>query len=43
MTILHVTDFHFNQRWCDWLLHRAPPHGPRAAITKDLEIATAIE
>ncbi len=26
MTILHVTDFHFNQRWFDWLLHRAPPH-----------------
>jgi Icc-related predicted phosphoesterase len=26
MIILHVTDFHFNQRWFDWLLHRAPPH-----------------
>lgn len=26
MTILHVTDFHFNQRWFDWLLHRAPSH-----------------
>jgi len=26
MTILHVTDFHFNKRWYDWLLHRAPPH-----------------
>ncbi|HWL15672.1 MAG TPA: metallophosphoesterase [Opitutus sp.] len=26
MTLLHVTDFHFNQRWFDWLLHRAPPH-----------------
>lgn len=26
MTILHVTDFHFNQRWFDWLLHRAPAH-----------------
>lgn len=26
MTILHVTDFHFNKRWFDWLLHRAPPH-----------------
>jgi len=23
MTILHVTDFHFNKRWFDWLLHRA--------------------
>jgi Icc-related predicted phosphoesterase len=26
MTILHVTDFHFNKSWFDWLLHRAPPH-----------------
>ena len=26
MTILHVSDFHFNQRWFDWLLHSAPPH-----------------
>lgn len=26
MTILHVTDFHFNKRWFDWLLHRAPVH-----------------
>jgi Icc-related predicted phosphoesterase len=26
MTILHVTDFHFNQRWFDWLLDRSPPH-----------------
>lgn len=26
MTILHVTDFHFNKRWFDWLLHRAPPN-----------------
>jgi Icc-related predicted phosphoesterase len=26
MTILHVTDFHFNKRWFDWLLHRAPFH-----------------
>jgi uncharacterized protein len=24
MTILHVTDFHFNQRWFDWLLLHAP-------------------
>ena len=24
MTILHVSDFHFNKRWFDWLLHRAP-------------------
>lgn len=26
MTILHVSDFHFNQRWFDWLLHHAPTH-----------------
>lgn len=26
MTILHVTDLHFNQRWYHWLLHHAPPH-----------------
>jgi Icc-related predicted phosphoesterase len=26
MTILHVSDFHFNKRWFDWLLHRAPAH-----------------
>lgn len=26
MTILHVTDFHFNKRWYNWLLHSAPAH-----------------
>jgi Icc-related predicted phosphoesterase len=26
MTILHVSDFHFNKRWFDWLVRRAPPH-----------------
>lgn len=26
MIILLVTDFHFNKRWFDWLLHRAPSH-----------------
>lgn len=26
MTILHLTDFHFNQRWFHWLLQRAPLH-----------------
>lgn len=26
MTILHVTDFHFNKRWFDWLLRHAPAH-----------------
>lgn len=26
MTILHVTDLHFNPRWFHWLLHQAPAH-----------------
>lgn len=26
MIILHVSDFHFNRRWFDWLLDKAPPH-----------------
>lgn len=26
MTILHVSDFHFNRAWYNWLLDRAPPH-----------------
>lgn len=26
MTILHVTDFHFNKAWFCWLLEAAPPH-----------------
>lgn len=26
MIILHVTDFHFNKRWFNWLSHQAPPH-----------------
>lgn len=26
MTILHVTDFHFNKRWFDWLRNHAPAH-----------------
>jgi len=26
MTILHVTDFHFNKRWFHWLLDTAPAH-----------------
>ncbi|MFT3870380.1 MAG: metallophosphoesterase family protein [Nibricoccus sp.] len=26
MIILHVTDFHFNKRWFDWLPNNAPPH-----------------
>ncbi len=26
MTILHVTDFHFNKRWFNWLPDNAPPH-----------------
>jgi Icc-related predicted phosphoesterase len=26
MTLLHVTDFHFNKAWFDWLRRRAPAH-----------------
>lgn len=26
MTVLHVTDFHFNKPWFDWLLDSAPAH-----------------
>lgn len=26
MTILHVSDFHYNKAWFDWLLNDAPPH-----------------
>ena len=26
MTILHVSDFHFNKAWYNWLLDSAPPH-----------------
>jgi Icc-related predicted phosphoesterase len=26
MTILHVTDLHFEKRWFHWLLDQAPPH-----------------
>jgi predicted phosphodiesterase len=42
MTILHVTDFHFNQRWFDWLLHRAPAHDlvVMSGDMLDLSIAT---
>ncbi len=42
MTILHVTDFHFNKRWYDWLLHRAPAHDlvVMSGDMLDLAIAT---
>jgi Icc-related predicted phosphoesterase len=41
MTILHVTDLHFNKRWFDWLLHCAPPHD-LAVISGDLlDLASA--
>jgi len=42
MTILHVTDFHFNKRWFDWLLHRAPAHDlvVMSGDMLDLTIAT---
>ena len=45
MTILHVTDFHFNQSWFDWLLHRAPAHDVvvMSGDMLDLSIATRHE
>lgn len=44
MTILHVTDFHFNKRWFDWLLHRAPPQDlvVMSGDMLDLTIATPL-
>jgi predicted MPP superfamily phosphohydrolase len=41
MTILHVTDFHFNKRWFDWLLHRAPGHDVVALSGDLLDLAAA--
>jgi Icc-related predicted phosphoesterase len=43
MTILHVTDFHFNKRWFDWLLHRAPAHDlvAMSGDMLDLSVATS--
>jgi Icc-related predicted phosphoesterase len=41
MTILHVTDFHFNKRWFDWLLHRAPPHDLTVMTGDMLNLADA--
>lgn len=41
MTILHVTDFHFNKRWFHWLLHRAPAHDLVVMSGDMLDLATA--
>lgn len=41
MTILHVTDFHFNQRWFDWLLHSAPAHDLVAMSGDMLDLGAA--
>lgn len=41
MTILHVTDFHFNKRWFDWLLHRAPTHDLTVFSGDFLDLASA--
>lgn len=41
MTILHVTDFHFNKRWFDWLLHRAPAHDLAVFSGDFLDLASA--
>lgn len=41
MTILHVTDFHFNKRWFDWLVHRAPAHDVVVMSGDMLDLAAA--
>lgn len=41
MTILHVTDFHFNQHWFDWLRHHAPSHDLLAMSGDMLNLAGA--
>lgn len=41
MTILHITDFHFNKRWFDWLLHRAPAHDLTVMSGDMLDLASA--
>ena len=41
MTILHVTDFHFNKRWFNWLFHHAPAHD-LVAMSGDLLDLTAV-
>lgn len=41
MNILHVTDFHFNKHWFDWLLHRAPAHDLVVMSGDMLDLATA--
>ena len=41
MTILHVTDFHFNKSWFDWLLDRAPAHDVTVFSGDLLDLAVA--
>ncbi len=41
MTILHVSDFHFNKHWFDWLLHRAPAHDLAVMSGDMLDLASA--
>lgn len=41
MTILHVTDFHYQQRWFDWLLDQAPPHELLVMSGDMLDLAAA--
>jgi predicted phosphodiesterase len=41
MTILHVTDFHFNLRWFDWLAQHAPPHDLTVMSGDLLDLAVA--
>lgn len=41
MTILHVSDFHYNQRWFNWLLDKAPPHDLLAMSGDMLDLTAA--
>jgi len=41
MIILHVTDFHFNKHWFEWLLVNAPPHDLLAMSGDMLDLTAA--
>lgn len=40
MTILHVSDFHFNKAWFHWLRHHAPPHDVLAMAGDLLDLSS---
>ncbi len=42
MTILHLTDFRFNKRWFNWLLHHAPAHDLAVMSGNLLDLADAM-